>query len=378
MKNFNIYSCVFSLFALYFCVNSYAVPLINSKTGTVVDGSNITISGSGFGSKITATPHTWDNFNAGTDGVDITGKSPVIGNTWESIFASPVYSSSNKRNNTNNCKLELSSLGQTGRTLKQTGLLLSAGDKIFISFWHRFSWGTVEGSNQRQIKTWRILHYKSGYNTYFDASNWQYEPGVSDPRSWVHNLYDGAVGDVDPSDKDITPYMPGENWRRHDLELKISSAPLTNDGSVKYWVSEINFSGPIVKHVDDSSMTFIPANGEIWNELWLGQWIGNTLSSPYYTTIYYDDIYFDTSWQRVEIGNASTYESCTHREIQIPTAWTDTSITINMNQSSFEACGTYYLFVVDADGNVNAEGYPIKIVTGSGAAPCPPTGLEIQ
>jgi hypothetical protein len=69
--------------------------------------------------------------------------------------------------------------------------------------------------------------------------------------------------------------------------------------------------------------------------------------------------------------------------IQIPTAWTENvtpgvdQITITLNQGFFDPCETYYLYVVDADGTVNAEGYPIRIVSGAGEAPCPITRLQI-
>lgn len=94
--------------------------------------------------------------------------------------------------------------------------------------------------------------------------------------------------------------------------------------------------------------------------------------------LYYDDFYVDNTWARVMIGNNSNFSSCTHREIQIPTEWDDGSITITGNRGSFDPCEAYYLFVVDADGNVNTNGFPIRIVTGAGEAPCPPTGLEIK
>ena len=90
----------------------------------------------------------------------------------------------------------------------------------------------------------------------------------------------------------------------------------------------------------------------------------------------FDDVYFDNTRARVEIGNVSSWEACTHREIQLPTAWSDNSITITVNQSSFKDGDTAYLFVVDADGNVS-NGYPITIGGGGGEPQDNPPSVSI-
>jgi len=78
--------------------------------------------------------------------------------------------------------------------------------------------------------------------------------------------------------------------------------------------------------------------------------------------IYYDDIYLQFGTQaRVEIGDSPEWSACTHREIQVPSAWSDGSIKITVNQGSFQAGDTAYLFVVDSECNVNPTGFPIVI-----------------
>ena len=98
---------------------------------------------------------------------------------------------------------------------------------------------------------------------------------------------------------------------------------------------------------------------------------------------YTDDVYIDKTRARVEVGNASTWSNCSHREIQIPSAWSVNSITFSFNQGSFNDGNTVYVYVVDANGNVNSNGYPIVIGGGGGPpppppdTPNPPTGLKI-
>jgi len=66
----------------------------------------------------------------------------------------------------------------------------------------------------------------------------------------------------------------------------------------------------------------------------------------------------------VEIGDAATWSNCDHKEIQIPTSWSSSSIGIDVNTGSFSN-GTAYLYVVDSSGDVNSSGYEITI--GGGA-----------
>lgn len=85
-----------------------------------------------------------------------------------------------------------------------------------------------------------------------------------------------------------------------------------------------------------------------------------------------DDVYVDYTWARVEIGDAPTWVSCTRREIQIPSAWSNASITVTVNQGAFQNLGGAYLYVVDANGDVNQNGYALCT-----ACPMPPV-LTVQ
>ena len=85
---------------------------------------------------------------------------------------------------------------------------------------------------------------------------------------------------------------------------------------------------------------------------------------------YYDDVYVatgDGARARVEMGNASTYSASTNLALITPTAWGDTSITATVRQGQFDAEDSAYLYVVHADGTVNATGYPVTIGAGAPA-----------
>jgi hypothetical protein len=101
-----------------------------------------------------------------------------------------------------------------------------------------------------------------------------------------------------------------------------------------------------------------------------------------------DDFYIQRgTLARVEIGDRSSWKSCTWREIQKPSAWSNSSITIQLNRGSFQQGQTAYLYVVDANGTVNSQGYPFTVGGGgsggstppppSNDPPSPPTGLKV-
>ena len=74
---------------------------------------------------------------------------------------------------------------------------------------------------------------------------------------------------------------------------------------------------------------------------------------------FWDHVYFDTSFMRVELGNNAVYASCTKRVIQIPTSWSDTSIGVEVNIGTFGIEVDLYAFVVDED-NEPSDGYLVR------------------
>jgi hypothetical protein len=92
-----------------------------------------------------------------------------------------------------------------------------------------------------------------------------------------------------------------------------------------------------------------------------------------------DDLYLDDTWARVMIGNASTFAASTVREVQIPMAWADGSITIQVNRGSFGASASAYLYVIDST-NTPSAGLPITFGGGTSdtTPPLAPQNLKIQ
>jgi len=75
--------------------------------------------------------------------------------------------------------------------------------------------------------------------------------------------------------------------------------------------------------------------------------------------VYYDSLYIDDSWHRVIICSSATADLCTNREIQIPTSWSDTRITVELNLGGLNPGKPLFLYVLDKNGVPNSSGMQI-------------------
>ncbi len=93
---------------------------------------------------------------------------------------------------------------------------------------------------------------------------------------------------------------------------------------------------------------------------------------------YFDDLYFDTTFSRVELCNHATHTRATICEPQIPSAWSTGSITVTVNLGALTG-DTAYLYVFDSSNNRNAQGYPVSLSgePNPDEPPASPAGLEI-
>jgi len=95
-----------------------------------------------------------------------------------------------------------------------------------------------------------------------------------------------------------------------------------------------------------------------------GYYLTNIDSQNHRVTTFWDDIYIDDSWARVEIGDAASYETCTHREMQPLASWSETGLSFKLNVGSLDVDEASYLYVVDPDGLVNEAGYLLNLSSG--------------
>lgn len=186
-----------------------------------------------------------------------------------------------------------------------------------------------------------------------------------------------------PSDPTI--YFPNNtfnrftpSWQNVAIQVDMGDPGIAN-GSKWYSVSVPDFTSPYVR-VGANNRPILDAVANKLNAIKIGWYrsgyVDGAITSGT-STVQYDDLYIDNSWARVEIGDQSTYTSCTHREIQIPSVWSNDTISVILNQGSFPNDTTVYFFVVDSNG-IASEGFPITLRGANTSYPAAPTNLKVE
>jgi len=335
-----------------------AAPVVNSIAGDLTHGSAITIAGSGFGVKTQASPFKYDDFESGVLG-------QRVQNGWYTSSSTtgcwPIYSDAHSRFAGS---AERSAYIQHDKaynsTLGVTGLNWGYGREAYISCWY---YCTTTGAGSRNFK---ILAFRGG-----GAGNWD----GPDFRADMYPVNGGGHAYVARPDKSliVDDWSLGGNlqtdgWRRIELYMHTGTAGGgDSDGiclgwrNLSPWWSLTNFE------FDFSTQDY----DNIYFAAYFARDQGTPTPCMWW---YWDEIYIDTTRARVEIGDASTWSACTHREVQIPSAWASNSVTVTLNQGSLDQFEGKYLYVVDSTGAINASGrllgdqtYTLTVTNGSGS-----------
>ena len=318
---------------------------IESVTGAWRHKQSVVITGADFGKHADSSPDNpstlvakFDDFEDGENDTPVTGWSIYpLGDS--SIYRIPRYTNINQR---------------TGSALSSYHNLTEPYSGSWFAKWHT--------TNEFYITYWRRSDIVS----------------IGDPVNYKECRVEGTVGQrpllafdttvMPPTSLKATfqastdPYIGGiqygcgscvnDRWDRKEFWIRIGDTP---GQRFMFWENAVlkrNYTTP-----EEFPYGVGPYLGDIgtFNVVYLGFWIREHSDAR----VQMDDVYIDTTQARVEIGDNPTWGQCTHREIQIPSAWSDTSITVTVNQGSFGSGSKAYLYVVDADGKVNAEGFPI-------------------
>jgi hypothetical protein len=383
-RNFsNLFAIALCLSASLYCAsNTSAAPNITGVSGAVVNDAKITVSGSSYGSGPIVIK--WDNFEGATHTVgQMIGVGPgslpwsVYHPSETEYYTNPKISDSNPRNNS--AKYVRSSMyllvsGQDKSTSIFEMINNNPMPKVFISMYLR--WDQLSGLNQSNEKFWRIAG--NGWATTVDPYI-RYVTNSNDTRQ-VDIVSGSKTWSLSPYDK-----SPNENeWIRMDM-YAVQGDPNTPNGTCIF-VTQYSENGSFRTVINKTDAITRDESTDNWYAIIFE----NYLSLPDYqgATAYnhdYDDIYIADSRARVELGNSPNWANCTHREIQIPNSWSDTSIQFTVNQGSYRSGECAYIYVVDKN-NINSNGYPILIGGGDASlcsnvsdteGPIAPTGLRI-
>jgi hypothetical protein len=339
-----------------------AQPAVSSVSGTVSNSQTVIISGSSFGTKSSVAPLVWEDFNDGTLDPNL----PTRGTGTFTINSDNLRHPFATRNARSNYKTGGYYFGYDATT----------APKWFVQYWIKLAsnwhWGTSTyggpDDGLANIKIFRM--FPTGSRTYSNV-------GYS-----THGFSGGAV--LRFVENGVETYLGGNAqdwftvnaWHNVQVEYGENSGAGQANGSMKLWVDGVLRDS--ITTLDTNTV----ADGAAVNKRpyiigFYDSWSPSD-ASVLNMYAYYTDIYVDSSWARVELGDAATYGACTHREMLVPTAWSAGSITARVLQGSFTAGQPAYVYVVDTSGRVNGSGFRVTVGgTGPPTAPAAPLNLHV-
>jgi hypothetical protein len=383
----NIFAIIYLIVTPCFCLSG----VIINNSDSIYQGSSVAVEGANFGDKTNAGPLKFETFEKKNDLVSTTIGAPVPqelgywigrGGTYSDGASKDLTISDEQKRHLNSSRAAKAYLAISNGTpthaqqIWHNGVGFSKTGKIYCNMWIYFNWvrnpvykdqytyyqikyfnlSTSHLSNGDPVRPYITefvgFNYDSPYYT-VSTSNYHRNGRFAHPDQSLHHLnnivpsnFSGWINVVLISDT-------GTN----DNNASIANGWRTVQLSVPNFSKEYNVVNETGKnYLDDETKGIHPVDS-----IKIGWFLGNNLLNGN-TILYYDDIYLDNTFSRVEIGNNPVYANCTHREIQVVTSWTDTNIKFNSNIDAFGKDEKLYLFVFDSDNIGNtSQGYEMKI-----------------
>lgn len=216
---------------------------------------------------------------------------------------------------------------------------IGVSSKLMVKYYGRYSvTGSIAG---RQIKAVRIC---AGTSDIIDSNhNYLYTQ-----RDGEEHIYVNSSGTADQDVWDFgseSDFIDG-TWKR--FEHKIVTGTQGNRDGQTYFRRNLNGSylsdtaTSTGRDIQSQVYTY-PTTDRYGSCMWQ-QWWGNGYSNGDFAI---DDHYISMgTFKCVELWNSLTPASATIREIQEPTSWSSTSVTVRLNKGGV-APGSYYLVVLD-------------------------------
>lgn len=310
---------------------AYSQPSVSEIFGSLDDTETVTITGGGFGSKVPAAPFRWDDFESGEPGTPVTGWQ-----TFSPPTSPPSYDSKGRVPGDQ-------SVYQNFRDHYACALMiypLPSFEKMYVTGWW---FNEVGGAPSRNVK---LINWTGGQG-YGNTENPQNRTDFY-PNTGSGHLYatdsDGHVAQGWELSGDL---YSGE-WMRVERFVDITAGKSWIKRNLQMWAD-----------IEDANLY---ANDDAYTMLLITHYFAKDTGTPTpWMDSYWGELYIDTTPARVELGNADTWDGCTVREIQIPSAWSPTTISFAVHQGTFTSGQTAYLYVVNEDEQHNTVGFPVTI-----------------
>lgn len=375
------YKSIFSFtvfIAILFLVayGALAAPVISQVSGAIENGQQAKILGSRFGVKSPAKPYLWAPFEGSANPSSLgvvtrwSASDTMAYAPGEGIVSSGGIKSTNYT-------------ASWGMRIDTNFAWNDLNQKMYLHRKEKLSWAITGAQNWKNLRGWsanglNTFHFSpsngalvSGLGVAGASSTWMQESRVSSsqgiPNQWrTDEIWMKSNSDNDLADGIVEYYANGNQQKSF---VRVAYVPYETYNGTRSW--KMRSSGTL-DLVQLYPVHQVKAETPGYNTEW---YINNR------ATGWADNIYLDTTWARVMIGDNPVFENCTLREPQIPSAWSSTSITVTINTGEFTPGKQIYFFVVDQDGNPSPGFGPVSLGTdggsGSSPPPPPPSGVKI-
>jgi hypothetical protein len=340
-------------------------PSITAVSGSLT-GPTLTISGVNFGSKPSGPPWKFDSMD-GANGDRLESRGWLV----HQNTPQPALSSVRPRPNTG---------ATTSARLTQT-----MGNVPWFGFGNNdggyMSFTAESAANYRPFPTpawidyWMYFHPPAGSNNYkffrHHANNSSSIPnsfwGMSGPGgvttcdnfTWSSFNGPGILGESAGHPSLGCPVLR-DKW----VHVQMAFRTGVTDGQFWMWIDGVEY--------------FSSPNG--WQFESVGTQRANFgLESQQLTStgdgeMYIDDFYIDNSYARVELCSGTPWSARGHCETQIPIAWANDAIQVQLNRGSFPSLAGLYLYVVNAQGAIGTPSASFAL--GGTTPPQPPASVN--
>lgn len=332
---------------------SSATVLPCSVSGSQAQGGALTITGVNFGTKSTAAPFVFE-------GLEPSGA--YASSKWSNPFGSNPPNSdqeqivtTNQRNANSTHSIYFNYKGTTDGDMGYLETTASTGRNWFMSYWAElgtnWDWGTTLNSgasstdNLGNIKFWRVWE-PAGCNGGDDSAIMTIHLNNGDMEWWDRAANAHSIS------FNVTSLITKNAWHHYEWVFQDSSAANTADGSLQFY-----FDG--TRYVNASGVTFRSTGCGTKYPFVLNYWNSQGSSATDDNDYWEDDIYVDSSMARVYVCPSGTFASRGQCELQAPTSWSSTSITVTANIGSLTTLTGKYVFVCDTSNTCNSTGYQI-------------------
>lgn len=344
-----------------------AAPAISSVGGTFSNGQAVTITGSGFGTKVPAKPYLWADFNNSLNPTNlgiVTAWTAVDNLAWNPSEGISGSGCAKAANNSGVWTLRIDASGFAWNDYAQKMYLYRKTKRNFAI------------TNTLNWKVWRLWNDPWGTpDIYIQVGNGNVAVESLEGAGGYLQEGNTSEGSLNEARGPVGTYFTEE------IILQSNTSSTSSDGKLWFYVNGNDVGHMPYRDYSDKVLYLKRSASHTMRINFPVHGVKANITFPSDYRFWADDVYLDTTWARVMIGNASTLSMSTIKEIQIPTEWSSDSIGIVVNTGVLQAGVNAYLYVVDATGSVNTYGYAITIGAGGRAQepsyPSAPSGLHI-